>query len=671
MADDFDVESFPDEFTIVRTGDDFTVQQWPDEFILVGSSDDWSIYTPVEGEWIAEYQAVSLNDAAIAVAARNAALAAQAQADADVVLTHADVVLTHADVVSTHADVVLTHADVVSTHADVVQTGLDKTATAADRVQTGLDRAQTGADRAQTGADRVQTGLDAAATAADRVQTGLDRTQTGTDVANITAMIADMAGGATGEVLVKQSNADYDFTWGSSAGGMSPLVYDPTNVHADAFDRANHHGTQLAATISDFSTAADARISAAIGVTVQAYSAILAGTTASYTVALNTKLGGIATGADVTVSALAPAIHGAASKVTPVDADELALADSAAAFGLKKLTWANLKAAVYAYFIAANKGAIVDADSVLINDSAAGNTPKYTTWTQIKAFLKTYFDTLYGALSAANSWLARNVFVGGATGNSGMATTTGSLGEIEVRGNGTGAAMMAFHRVGSFAAYLGIDTDNQLKFGGWSAGANAYKVWHANNDGAGSGLDADLLDGLNADATSAGNTVTVRDASGDVVARLHRTEWTGQGWNGSFFVGMNANGGVGADNYMRPATPAQAMRAIVNAGFESAQQTVTVAGSLTIAHGLGVKPKLVAIVLQCVTAENGFNIGDEVVFGPGIDAGSGAGISVVPDATNLNVRFGNSNTLRMINQSTGAGVNATVSRWRAVFRAWN
>ena len=39
--------------------------------------------------------------------------------------------------------------------------------------------------------------------------------------------------------------------------------------------RANHTGTQAAVTISDFSTAADARITAATGVGVQAYSAAL------------------------------------------------------------------------------------------------------------------------------------------------------------------------------------------------------------------------------------------------------------------------------------------------------------------------------------------------------------------------------------------------------------
>ena len=43
---------------------------------------------------------------------------------------------------------------------------------------------------------------------------------------------------------------------------------------------------------------------------------------------------------------IAPQTHAATSKVTPVDADEMPVADSAASFGLKKLTWANLKATI-------------------------------------------------------------------------------------------------------------------------------------------------------------------------------------------------------------------------------------------------------------------------------------------------------------------------------------
>lgn len=52
--------------------------------------------------------------------------------------------------------------------------------------------------------------------------------------------------------------------------------------------------------------------------------------------------------ADVTV--IAPGTHAATSKTTPVDADELPLVDSAASNALKKLTWANLKAAIFGSF---------------------------------------------------------------------------------------------------------------------------------------------------------------------------------------------------------------------------------------------------------------------------------------------------------------------------------
>ena len=40
----------------------------------------------------------------------------------------------------------------------------------------------------------------------------------------------------------------------AGAGDMNASVYDPTTIQADAFARANHTGTQTAATISDFDT---------------------------------------------------------------------------------------------------------------------------------------------------------------------------------------------------------------------------------------------------------------------------------------------------------------------------------------------------------------------------------------------------------------------------------
>lgn len=50
------------------------------------------------------------------------------------------------------------------------------------------------------------------------------------------------------------------------------------------------------------------------------------------------------------ITVIAPGTHAATSKTTPADADELPLVDSAASNVLKKLTWANLVAALKTYF---------------------------------------------------------------------------------------------------------------------------------------------------------------------------------------------------------------------------------------------------------------------------------------------------------------------------------
>ena len=47
-----------------------------------------------------------------------------------------------------------------------------------------------------------------------------------------------------------------------------------------------------------------------------------------------------------------------------------------------------------------------------------------------------------------------------------------------------------------------------------------YTPWHSGNDGVGSGLDADLLDGYNSSASATANTIALRDASGNLVANV-------------------------------------------------------------------------------------------------------------------------------------------------------
>ena len=78
-----------------------------------------------------------------------------------------------------------------------------------------------------------------------------------------------------------------------------------------------------------------------------------------------------------------------------------------------------------------------------------------------------------------------------------IATSSGSQGGLEIYNSGSGNdAFMTFHTGGDFACYFGLDADNNsLSVGGWSMGANKYKIWHSGNGGAESGLDADKLDG--------------------------------------------------------------------------------------------------------------------------------------------------------------------------------
>lgn len=128
---------------------------------------------------------------------------------------------------------------------------------------------------------------------------------------------------------------------------------------------------------------------------------------------------------------IAVAIHEASSKTAPVDADELPLVDSAASWSLKKLTWANLKAA-----------------------------------------LASTFMTISGSLQTITSLKRFNSSLTGIN----QATGPGTM--LEAFAGGTQAAGIAFHRSGVHGSYFGVDTDNRLKWGGWSLGANSYEVWH-------------------------------------------------------------------------------------------------------------------------------------------------------------------------------------------------
>lgn len=108
----------------------------------------------------------------------------------------------------------------------------------------------------------------------------------------------------------------------------------------------------------------------------------------------------------------------------------------------------------------------------------------------------------------------------------------------------------------------------------------------------------------------------------------------------------------------------------ITAVFTSSAQTITSAGSLTIAHGLGSQPILVMAFLTNLTAEFGYSIGDDTLVS--IDRSSSTnGMSIVPDATNLNIRFGsNSTVFQILNKTTGANASLTNASWELTVRAF-
>lgn len=102
--------------------------------------------------------------------------------------------------------------------------------------------------------------------------------------------------------------------------------------------------------------------------------------------------------------------------------------------------------------------------------------------------------------------------------------------------------------------------------------------------------------------------------------------------------------------------------------FQSADQTITLGGGLTLAHGLSSTPKHVWAALVCQTAEFGYSIADVVHGQFGMSSGFDVPFNAVVDATNLNVRYVNTQ-LSILHKTTGAFSNITTANWKMRFFA--
>lgn len=108
--------------------------------------------------------------------------------------------------------------------------------------------------------------------------------------------------------------------------------------------------------------------------------------------------------------------------------------------------------------------------------------------------------------------------------------------------------------------------------------------------------------------------------------------------------------------------------------YVSAEQTITQAGLLTLAHGLGEVPVLFTFTLVCKTSEFGYTAGQVLPIGiMAAPAGSDEyNASLAADATNLIVRYANNpaGVFNVLNGTTGNNVIITNGNWRLVVRAY-
>jgi hypothetical protein len=79
------------------------------------------------------------------------------------------------------------------------------------------------------------------------------------------------------------------------------------------------------------------------------------------------------------------------------------------------------------------------------------------------------YTSYTGGLSSTNNWSGQNYFVANRN-------TTSDSPALQAYSNNGSGAIMSFHRSGQYAVNFGLDSDNVMRIGGWSAAANRWQL---------------------------------------------------------------------------------------------------------------------------------------------------------------------------------------------------
>lgn len=289
------------------------------------------------------------------------------------------------------------------------------------------------------------------------------------------------------------------------------------------------------------------------------------------------------------------------------------------------------------------KGSLVDADKFAIADSAAAGVQKSVLWSVIKSTLGTYF---FGTGKTTPVDADAIGITDSAAGGAPKSVTFANLKTWIT------AYLNLTNKASPVSADRVMITDSAASF------AQKYSTI------------AQIQSSILNSAYQAASTVLSALAGigtavqGDLIYGSGAGTWARLAKGGAAFQALLMNSG---------ATLPAWTTIPVTRKYDSGQQVITSGGALTLAHGFGVKPTAVTCLLQCTSADNGYSVGDELYIGvPSADGSVASGVSVVLDATNINIRYGSraGQTFLGTNKSTGGNVALSNGSWAFVVRAF-
>jgi hypothetical protein len=121
-----------------------------------------------------------------------------------------------------------------------------------------------------------------------------------------------------------------------------------------------------------------------------------------------------------------------------------------------------------------------------------------------------------------------------------------------------------------------------------------------------------------------------------------------------------------------PETPTSVTTIPLGETYLSDAQTITTAGQLVLAHGLGAVPELLSYRLVCVTDEAGYVAGNVIPVDFATSSATTNAVNTAKiDATNITVRFSDAtNCFTVGHATTGVLTALTNSKWQLQVRAW-